>query len=135
MKLMEAIIAVARNNDNCSLILTLSMKFRVEWFLAVLILDAPLQPVRPAKYERRETVWLGVRCDSIFIYVLECHKSTYNCCWKLNSRPDRQGGNNSTVEHLVKNELKFPGTTNFIRHCRWKIVEMPVSSYILMALE
>ena len=85
-----------------------------------------------AKYNRRlkHEMASGVRNDSIFmgIYLGMSDKDFYTHCWELNRQGlIKQGPNNTTVEYIMRNELKYPATMNFYpTFVDREIYEMPV---------
>ncbi len=85
-----------------------------------------------SKYERtlKRELASGVRVDSLFmgLYLGMTDKDFYSHCWQLNRQGlIKQGSNNTTVQYITKNELRFPSTMDFypVFH-KGKIVEMPV---------
>jgi hypothetical protein len=72
----------------------------------------------------------GIRNDSLFmgLYLGMPEKDFYSHCWELNHKGlVRQGPKNTTVEFILKNELKYPGTMDFYpSFVKGKIAEMPV---------
>ena len=109
------------------------MKIRAVWFLPILIFGIVVTGCTPkARYERRlkRELASGVRYDSIFmgIYFGMSQIDFYTHCWTLNKHGlIRQGPSNTTVEYVMKGELKFPATMNFYPTFKdAKIVEVPV---------
>jgi hypothetical protein len=98
-----------------------------------LILGGLLSGCSPrAKYDRRlkQELATGVRYDSLFmgIYLGMTDKDFFTHCWGLNRKGlIKQGANNTTVEYIMKNELKYPASMNFYpTFIKGKIYEMPV---------
>lgn len=85
-----------------------------------------------SKYERRlkHELASGVRYDSLFmgIYLGMSEKDFYTHCWMLNrERLIKQGSRNTTVEHALREDLKYPATMDFYpEFSQGRIVEMPV---------
>ncbi|MBA4408138.1 MAG: hypothetical protein C0397_01785 [Odoribacter sp.] len=85
-----------------------------------------------AKYDRKlkQELASGLRNDTLFmgIYFGMGQKEFYTHCWKLNQKGlIKQGLRNTTVEHILKDELKYPATMNFYpEFAQTKIFEMPV---------
>lgn len=85
-----------------------------------------------AKYDRKlkQELASGVRNDTIFmgIYFGMGQKEFYTHCWKLNQKGlIKQGLRNTTVEYILKDELKYPATMDFYpEFAKTKIFEMPV---------
>jgi len=85
-----------------------------------------------AKYDRKlkQELASGIRNDTLFmgIYFGMGQKEFYTHCWKLNQKGlIRQGLRNTTVEHILKDELKYPATMNFYpEFAQTRIFEMPV---------
>ncbi len=85
-----------------------------------------------SKYDRKlkQELASGVRNDTLFmgIYFGMGQKEFYTHCWKLNQKGIiKQGLRNTTVEHMLKDELKYPATMNFYpEFALTKIFEMPV---------
>jgi hypothetical protein len=109
------------------------MKIRVLWILPILVFGIVVTGCSPkAKYERRlkKELASGVRNDSIFmgIYFGMSQIDFYTHCWTLNRQGlIRQGPSNTTVEYVMKDELKYPATMDFYPTFEnAKIVEMPV---------
>jgi hypothetical protein len=84
------------------------------------------------KYDRRlkHELASGVRADSLFMgfYFGMPDKDFYTRCWELNKKGlIKQGGNNTTVEYEIRNELRYPCVMNFYpSFVKGKISEMPV---------
>lgn len=84
-----------------------------------------------SKYDRklRNELASGVRNDSLFMgmYFGMPEKEFYVHCWDLNHKGlIKQGPSNSTVEYIMKDELKFPASMNFYpSFTDGKISEMP----------
>ncbi len=109
------------------------MKKRIECILPVLIAGLNICGCSPEpKYERmlKHELASGVRHDSLFmgIYLGMPEKDFYTHCWMLNREElIKQGTSNTTVEHALREELKYPATMNFYpEFSRGRIVEMPV---------
>jgi hypothetical protein len=85
-----------------------------------------------ARYKRmlKRELASGVRYDSLFmgLYFGMTQKDFYMHCWKLNRDGIiKQGPSNTSVEYLLKKELKYPGTMNFYPgFVDSKIAELPV---------
>lgn len=85
-----------------------------------------------SKYERKlkHELSSGIRNDSLFmgLYLGMPEKDFYTHCWELNRKGlIRQGPKNTTVEYIMKDELKYPGTMDFYPgFIDGKIAEMPV---------
>ncbi|MDP3644736.1 MAG: hypothetical protein Q8S54_16310 [Bacteroidota bacterium] len=85
-----------------------------------------------AKYDRKlkQELASGLRNDTLFmgIYFGMGQKEFYTHCWKLNQKGlIKQGLRNTTVEHILKDELQYPATMNFYpEFAQTKIFEMPV---------
>ncbi|MBA7528663.1 hypothetical protein ES705_20851 [subsurface metagenome] len=85
-----------------------------------------------SKYERRlkHELASGVRYDSLFmgIYLGMPEQDFYTHCWMLNREGlIKQGTSNTTVEHVLREELKYPATMDFYpEFSQGRIVEMPV---------
>ncbi len=85
-----------------------------------------------AEYEKRlkRELASGIRNDSLFmgLYLGMPDKDFYTRCWKLNKQGlIKQGGNNTTVEYQMRNELKYPTQMDFYpSFVDNKISEMPV---------
>jgi len=71
----------------------------------------------------------GVRNDSLFmgLYFGMAEKEFYRHCWELNKKGlIKQGPSNTTVEYIMKDELKYPASMNFYpSFTDGKISEMP----------
>jgi len=82
--------------------------------------------VRKLKHELAR----GIRTDSLFMgmYLGMPEKDFYTHCWDLNHKGlVKQGPKNTTVEYLIKKELKHPCAMNFYpSFVGGKIAEMPV---------
>lgn len=84
------------------------------------------------KYDRKlkHELASGVRADSLFMgfYFGMPDKDFYTRCWELNKKGlIKQGGNNTTVEYEIRNELRYPCVMNFYpSFVKGKIAEMPV---------
>ena len=84
------------------------------------------------KYDRKlkHELASGVRDDSLFMgfYFGMPDKDFYTRCWELNKKGlIKQGGNNTTVEYEIRNELRYPCVMNFYpSFVKGKIAEMPV---------
>ncbi len=84
-----------------------------------------------SKYDRRlkNELASGVRNDSLFMgmYFGMPEKDFYIHCWDLNHQGlIKQGPSNTTVEYIMKDELKFPASMNFYpSFTDGKISEMP----------
>jgi hypothetical protein len=109
------------------------MKTRILWLIPLLIFVCIISGCSSkARYERRlkQELASGVRYDSLFmgLYLGMPQKDFYAQCWKLNRQGlIKQGSGNRTVEYVLKNELKYPGTMNFYPNfVQGKISEMPV---------
>jgi hypothetical protein len=109
------------------------MKIRIVWVMPVLIAGLIIYGCSPeSKYERRlkHELASGVRYDTLFmgIYLGMPEKDFYTHCWMLNREGlIRQGSKNKTVEHELREELKYPATMNFYpEFAQGKIIEMPV---------
>lgn len=95
------------------------MKTKINWIIAFLILGVIFSGCSPrAKYDRllKSEVASGVRNDSLFmgLYLGMPEKEFYLHCWNLNKKGlIKQGENNVTVLHELKNELKFPAFMDF----------------------
>jgi hypothetical protein len=85
-----------------------------------------------ARYDRKlkKELESGVRYDSLFmgLYLGMPEKDFYTHCWKLNRKGlIKQGSNNTTVQYITRNELRFPATMDFYpKFLNGKISEMPV---------
>ncbi len=85
-----------------------------------------------SNYERKlkHELASGIKNDSLFLglYLGMPEKEFYMHCWELNHKGlIKQGPRNTTVEFMLKNELKYPGTMNFYPNfVKGKISEMPV---------
>jgi hypothetical protein len=85
-----------------------------------------------SRYERKlkHELASGIRNDSLFmgLYLGMPEKDFYTKCWKLNHQGlIRQGPKNTTVEYVMKDELKYPCTMDFYPgFVEGKISEMPV---------
>lgn len=85
-----------------------------------------------SKYERKlkHELASGIRNDSLFmgLYLGMPEKDFYTHCWQLNHQGIiRQGPKNMTVEYVMKDELKYPGTMDFYPNfVKGRISEMPV---------
>jgi hypothetical protein len=109
------------------------MKTRILWLITFLLYLCLVSGCSPtSRYERRlkHGMASGVRYDSLFmgIYLGMPKKDFYMHCWKLNRRGlIKQGSSNTTVEYLLKNELKHPALMDFYpTFTDEKISEMPV---------
>jgi len=109
------------------------MRKSIVWLMPVLIFGWIASGCSPkARYERRLDNELagGVRNDSLFmgIYLGMPQMDFYTHCWKLNRKGlIKQGPDNTKVEYILKNELKYPGTMYFYPlFYQGKICEMPV---------
>jgi len=109
------------------------MKKTILWLGPLLIIGYIISGCTPkTKYERRlkHELASGVRYDSLFmgLYLGMPDNDFYTRCWKLNRKGlIKQGTNNTTVEYIMKNELKYPVTMNFYPSFQeGKISEMPV---------
>lgn len=84
-----------------------------------------------SKYDRklRQELAGGVRNDSLFMgmYFGMPEKEFYLHCWELNKKGlIKQGPSNTTVEYIMKDELKYPASMNFYpSFTDGKISEMP----------
>lgn len=103
------------------------------WLMPCLVLGMAISGCSPkAKYERRLKRELSseTRYDSIFMgmYFGMSDKDFYTHCWKLNKTGlIKQGSNNTSVEYVTGNELKYPASMNFYpSFVNGKIYEMPV---------
>ncbi|HOW08813.1 MAG TPA: hypothetical protein PLX08_03320 [Bacteroidales bacterium] len=85
-----------------------------------------------SRYERKlkHELSSGVRQDSLFMgmYLGMPEKEFYVHCWNLNHKGlIKQGPSNTTVEYIMKDELKYPASMNFYpSFTDGKISEMPV---------
>jgi hypothetical protein len=109
------------------------MKKSIVWLIPILIAGCIVSGCSPkAKYARRlkHELASGVRHDSLFmgLYLGMSKKDFYAHCWQLNKKGlIKQGPNNTTVEYVMRNELKYPATMNFYpTFVQDKIYEMPV---------
>lgn len=109
------------------------MKTRNVWIMVGLIAGLMIYGCSPrSKYERRlkHELASGVRYDSLFmgIYLGMSEKDFYTHCWMLNrERLIKQGSRNTTVEHALREDLKYPATMDFYpEFSQGRIVEMPV---------
>jgi hypothetical protein len=102
----------------------------VFFIITVLIVTSGCTP--RAKYERKlkQELATGIRYDSIFLglYLGMPQKDFYTYCWQLNRLGMvKQGSGNTTVEYIIKDELKYPAIMNFYpAFIDGKIAEMPV---------
>lgn len=109
------------------------MKATFAWLLPALLIVFIYSGCSPKeRYERKLDYELarGVRVDSLFmgLYLGMPQKDFYTHCWKLNRKGlIKQGPDNTKVEYMLKNELKYPGTMYFYpMFYQSKIYEMPV---------
>ena len=109
------------------------MNRKTVWFASVLIAGLIIYGCSPkSKYENRLKTELesGVRNDTLFmgIYFGMGEKEFYSHCWNLNKEGlIKQGPQNTTVEHELKDELNYPATMYFYPEFKdGKIYEMPV---------
>ncbi|MEN8116046.1 MAG: hypothetical protein ABFS16_03665 [Bacteroidota bacterium] len=110
------------------------MKKRIGWILPILIVGIIIYGCSSpkSKYENRlkNELESGVRNDSLFmgIYFGMGEKEFYSHCWKLNKEGlIKQGPQNTTVEHQLKDELKYPASMYFYpEFTEGKIYEMPI---------
>lgn len=109
------------------------MKIRIVWAVPVLIAGLVIYGCSPrSKYERilKHELASEVRYDSLFmgIYLGMSDQDFYTHCWMLNREGlIKQGTNNTTVEHELREELKYPATMDFYPgFSQGKIVELPV---------
>ncbi len=85
-----------------------------------------------ARYERqlKNALASGIRNDSLFmgIYLGMPEKDFYTHCWNLNRKGlIKQGTGNTSVEHIVKDELLHPAVMYFYPgFIGGKVAEMPV---------
>ncbi|NLJ44408.1 MAG: hypothetical protein GX431_12170 [Bacteroidales bacterium] len=85
-----------------------------------------------SRYERKlkHELASGVRNDSLFMgmYFGMPEKQFYIHCWDLNHKGlIKQGPSNTTVEYMIKDELRYPASMNFYpSFADGKISEMPV---------
>lgn len=109
------------------------MKKSVLWLVSLMVIGYLTVGCSPkAEYERKlkRELASGIRNDSLFmgLYLGMPDKDFYTRCWKLNKKGlIKQGSTNTTVEYLMKNELKYPTTMDFYpSFVDNKISEMPV---------
>jgi len=109
------------------------MKTRFIWFMVIIISATVTCGCSPkAKYDRKlkHELASGVRYDSLLmgIYFGMPEKEFYLHCWKLNQKGlIKQGENNTTVLHELKNELRYPATMDFYpKFSEGRIYELPV---------
>ncbi len=109
------------------------MKIRVLMLFTYLLYLSLVSGCSPSsRYERRLKHQLasGMRYDTLFmgIYLGMPKKDFYMHCWKLNRQGIiKQGSSNTTVEYVLKNELKHPALMDFYpTFTDDKISEMPV---------
>ena len=106
--------------------------FRNAVYLIIIILTVTSGCTPRAKYERKlkQELATGIRYDSLFLglYLGMTQKDFYTRCWDLNRMGlVKQGIGNTTVEYIIKDELKHPATMNFYpAFIEGKIAEMPV---------
>lgn len=103
------------------------------WSVSLMVMLVIISGCSPkARYERmlKHELSRGVREDSLFmgLYFGMPQKDFFTRCWNLNKMGlVKQGGTNTTVEFLMKKELKYPATMNFYPvFIDSKIAEMPV---------
>jgi len=109
------------------------MKIRIVWVMPILFAGLIIYGCSPrSKYERilKHELASEVRYDSLFMEISlgMPEKDFYTHCWDLNREGlIKQGSNNTTVEHELKDELIYPATMNFYpEFFQDKIYEMPV---------
>jgi hypothetical protein len=105
----------------------------VRSLMLLMIIASLLSACSPkSNYERKlkHELATGIKNDSLFmgLYLGMPEKDFYMHCWELNHKGlIKQGPNNTTVEFMLKNELKYPGTMNFYPNfVKGRIAEMPV---------
>ncbi len=95
------------------------MKKEILWLLPIFIFIWIFSGCTPnAKYERmlKRELKSGIRNDTLFmgIHFGMSEKEFYTRCWDLNKQGlIKQGMRNMTVEYILKDELKYPGTMDF----------------------
>jgi hypothetical protein len=109
------------------------MKTKFSWLLPLLVIGMVLGACSTkSKYDRKlkQELASGVRYDSLFMgmYFGMPQRDFYGHCWKLNKQGlIRQGPGNTTVEYVMKDELKHAATMDFYpSFVDGKIYEMPV---------
>ncbi len=109
------------------------MNRKIVWIVSVFIAGLIIYGCSPrSKYENKlkHELESGVRNDTLFMgmYFGMAEKEFYSHCWKLNKDGlIKQGPNNTTVEHELKDELNYPATMYFYpEFVDKKIYEMPV---------